>query len=55
MKSCDKIDLTKEDGIKRSTYKTYVAAVMGQVSTGGGCSSLEESLSIMGVPSLLKP
>ena len=27
---------------------------MGQMSTGGGCSSLEESMSIMGVPSLSK-
>jgi len=29
--------------------------VIGQISTGGGCSSLEESMTIMGVPSLSKP
>jgi len=37
-----------------TTYQTNVAAMMGQISTGGGCSSLDESLSIMGVPSLSK-
>ena len=41
IKSCDKIDLTKEDGTKRSTNETNVIAVMGQMSTGGGCSKLE--------------
>ena len=55
IRSCDKIDLTREDGTKRTTYQTNVVAVMGQMSTGGGCSSLEESISIMDVPSLSKP
>ena len=55
IRSCDKIDLTREDGTKRTTYQTNVAAVMGQISTGCGCRSLEESMSIMGVPSLSKP
>lgn len=55
IRSCDKIDLSREDGTKRTTYQTNVAAMMGQMSTGGGCSSLEESMSTMGVPSLSKP
>jgi len=54
IRSCGKVDLTKKDGTKRTTYQTNLAAVMDQMSTGGGCSSLEECLSIMGVPSLSK-
>ena len=55
IKSCDKIDLTREDDTKRTTYETNIAAIMDQMSTGGGYSNLEESMSIMGVPSLSKP
>lgn len=53
--SCNKINLKKPDGTIRSTYQSNVAAVMGQMSTGGGCNSLEELLCTIGVPSLSKP
>ena len=49
------MDLTREDSTKRTTSQTNVAAVIGQMSTGGGCSSLEESLGVTGVPSPSKP
>ena len=53
--SCNKIDLKKPDGTIRSTHQSNVAAVMGQISTGGGCDSLEELLCTIGVPSMSKP
>ena len=53
--SCNKIDLKKPDGTIRSTYQSNVAAVMGQMSTAGGCNSLEELLCTIGVPSISKP
>ena len=52
--SCDKIDLKKPDGTIRSTHQSNVAAVMGQMSTGGGCNNLEELLCTIGVPSISK-
>ena len=53
--SCNKIDLKTPDGTIRSTYHSNVAAVMGQMLTGGGCISLEEFLCTIGVPSISKP
>jgi len=32
IKSCSKIDLTREDVTKRATYQTNAAAVIGQMS-----------------------
>ena len=52
--SCDKIDLKKPDGTIRSTHQSNVAAVMGQMSTSGGCNNLEELLCTIGVPSISK-
>ena len=43
-----------KDGTSRSTYDSNVAAVMGQMATGGGFSNLEQSLSIIGIPPLSK-
>ena len=53
--SCNKIDLKKPDDTIRSTCQSNVAAVMGQMSTGGSCYSLEELLCTIGVPSISKP
>ena len=47
--------MKKPDGTIRSTYQSNVAAVMGQLSTGGGCNSLEELLCTIRVPSISKP
>ena len=47
--------MKKPDGKIRSTYQSNVAAVMGQMSTGGGCNSLEELLCTIGIPSMSKP
>ena len=47
--------LTRKDGTSRSTHENNVAAVMGQMATGGGFSNLEQSLSIIGIPPLSKP
>jgi len=38
-----------------STHESNIAAVMGQMATGGGFSNLEQLLSIIGVPPLSKP
>ena len=53
--SCNKLELKKPDGTVRSTYQANIAAVMGQMSTGGGCNNLEELLCTIGIPSMSKP
>ena len=52
--ACNKVVLYNHDGKERPTWAYNVAAVMGQMATGGGHSSLEEMLSTLGVPSLAK-
>ena len=52
--SCNKVTLHNNKGKERSTWVYNAAAVMGQMATGGGHSSLEELLSTLGVPSLTK-
>ena len=47
--------MKKPDGKIRSTYQSNVAAVMGQMSTGGGCNSLEELLYTIRILSMSKP
>jgi len=53
--SSDKVTVIRKDGTSRSTRESNIAAVMGQMATGGGFSNLEQSLSIIGVPPLSKP
>ena len=50
--SCNKAELKKPNGKVRSTYpyQANVEAVMGQMTTGGGCISLEELLCTIGIP-----
>ena len=52
--SCDKVTLRYDNGKERPTWAYNAAAVMGQMATGGGHSSLEEVLATLGVPSLTK-
>ena len=52
--SCIKVILHNQNGKERSTWAYNAAAVMGQMATGGGHSSLEEVLATLGVPSLTK-
>ena len=52
--SCNKVTLQNNKGKERPTWAYNAAAVMGQMATGGGHSSLEELLSTLGVPSLTK-
>ena len=47
--------VTRKDGTFRSIHESNIAAVMGQMATGGGFSNLEQSLSIIGIPPLSKP
>ena len=47
--------VTRNGGTFRSTHESNVAAVIGQMATGGGFSNLEQSLSIIGIPPLSKP
>ena len=54
-KTCSKVKLKELDGTIRSTYQSNVTAVMGQMSTGGGCNNLEELLCTIGIPSMTKP
>ena len=42
--SCNKVILHNQDGKERLTWDYSAAAVMGQMATGGGHSSLEEVL-----------
>ena len=52
--SCNKVILHNQDGKERLTWAYNAAAVMGQMATGGGHSSLEEVLATLGVPSITK-
>ena len=52
--SCNKVALHNHDGKERPTWAYNAAAVMGQMATGGGHSSLEEVLATLGIPSLTK-
>ena len=52
--SCNKVVIHNHDGKERPTWAYNVAAVMGQMATGRGHSSLEEVLATLGVPSLTK-
>ena len=54
---CNKVELKKPNGRVRSTYpyQVNVEAVMGQMTTGGGCISLEELLCTIGIPLISKP
>ena len=54
-KTCNIVKLKEPDGTVRSTYQSNVTAVMGQMSTGGGCNNLEELLCTIGIPSMTKP
>ena len=45
----------RKDGTSRSIYENNVAAVMGQMTTGGGFNNLEQLLCIIGIPPLSKP
>ena len=53
-KTCNKLELTKPDRTVRSTYQYNVTAVMGQISTGGGCNNLEKLLCTIDIPSMSK-
>ena len=46
--------LYNQNGKERPTWAYIAAAVMRQMATGGGHSSLEEVLPTLGVPSLTK-
>ena len=54
-KTCKIVKLKEPNGTVRSTYQSNVTAVMGQMSTGGGCNNLEELLCAIGIPSMTKP
>ena len=54
-KTCNKVELKTPEGTVRSTYEANAAAVMGQMSVGGGHSNLEELMCTIGVPSISKP
>ena len=53
--TCNKVELQTPEGTIRSTYEANAAAVMGQMSVGGGHSNLEELMCTIGVPSISKP
>ena len=52
--SCNKVILHNQNGKERHTWAYNAAAVMGQMATGRGHSSLEEVLVTLGVSSLTK-
>ena len=55
-KACNKLELKNLMGLScRSTYQSNVTAVMGQMSTVGGCNNLEELLCTIGILSMSKP
>ena len=54
-KTCNKVELKTPEGTIRSTYEANAAAVMGQMSVGGGHRNLEEVMCTTGVPSIFKP
>ena len=52
--TCKEVELSHLDGKKKMTWEYNAAAVMGEMSTGGGHASLEELLVTLGVPSMTK-
>ena len=48
------MELGHPNGKKRMTWEYNAAAVMGEMSTGGGHASLEELFGTLGVPSMTK-
>ena len=52
--SCNKVIFHNQNGKERQTWAYNAAAVMEQMATGGGHSSLEEVLATFGIPSLTK-
>ena len=45
---------TKVSGPIGNYWTTNLAAVWGQMATGGGLNSLQESMSVLGVPIMSK-
>ena len=48
------MELSHPNGKERITWEYNAAAVMGEISKGGGHGSLEELLGTLGVPSITK-